>query len=425
MDGNQIGRNIFIIAIFSIACLMYYHTSLTIHINSITSLMYPNFKQNEIETDKFFEFYRIHEQMIKENSSSKKISFNGYTAGGYGNKLYSFLSSLIIALITDSQIVLRWKDIDKYVNPPINIFDSVPEDEDLNEAEFKSKSYYFGTKQSWNLNKNVGELMKTSVPNGYLRYFYSSINPFFMEICTNPEFFEKFQHYNLVSNETVNSALKTISNTNSTEKEKQEKLFRVGFEVGGNLLNKVWIPNTNITQEIANYVEKEFKNHYVIGLQLRYGDGNPNQIYLDEKNDTNKFINCALNIEKEYLLKNSQHKSSLFKWFIASDSAANTKEIFTKYPGKAFTTNGTLSHVAYDANGYHRTILDVELLSLCNEIIITGGSTFGWVSAMKKLKLPLYINGFSSMSECLRAEFSQAPKTPSGYAVFRSISLIK
>ena len=377
-------------------------------------------KPRLFQTDKLINYYRIHNMnKLKEKFSLKKISFNGYTAGGYGNKLYSFLTSLIISILTGSQLVLRWNHIDKYIDPPIQIFVDLSDDIGLNAVEFKNKSCHLSDKQAWNLNKNVDVLMKTSVPNECLRYFYNSINPLFMEICTNPEYFSKFLYYDLVTNETVKSAVKTLEHANSTEKEKQDKLFQVGFEVGGNLLNRVWRPNKKLAEQIDAYFDKEFKNHFVIGIQLRYGDGNPNQIYLDEKNDTIKFIDCALEIERNFTRQNSRlNTTGLFKWFIASDSETNIKNILTKYPGKAFTTEGNLSHVAYNSNGYQRTILDVELLSRCNETIITGGSTFGWISAMKQFKLPLYINGFSTMQTCVRAELSKLPKTPSGYGVF-------
>ena len=375
---------------------------------------------NSIQTDKLVEYYRIHNiAKSKEKSALKKISFNGYTAGGYGNKLYSFLTSLIISILTGSQLVLRWDYIDKYIDPPIQIFVDLSDDIGLNAVEFKSKSCHLSDKQAWSLNKNVDLLIKTTVPNECLRYFYNSINPLFMEICTNPEYFSKFLYYDLVTNETVKSAVKTLAHANSTEKEKQDKLFQVGFEVGGNLLNRVWRPNKKLAEQIDAYFNKEFKNHFVIGIQLRYGDANPNQIYLDEKKDTAKFIDCALEIERNFTRQNSRlNTTGLFKWFIASDSETNINNILTKYPGKAFTTEGNLSHVAYNSNGYQRTILDVELLSRCNETIITGGSTFGWISAMKQFKLPLYINGFSTMQECVRAELSKLPKTPSGYGVF-------
>ena len=69
----------------------------------------------------------------------------------------------------------------------------------------------------------------------------------------------------------------------------------------------------------------------------------------------------------------------------------------------AFTANGTITHIIDNPNGYEKAIVDMELLSRCDEIIITGGSTFGFVAAMKSRKLPYFVNGKdSSMKGCLR-----------------------
>ena len=372
--------------------------------------------------NKLNEYFHIHEKIMSQsNASLKKISFNGFTLGGYGNKLYSFLSSLVIAILTDSQIVLRWNDIDKYIKPRINIFDNITENFGLSEEEFKGKSIYFNSAQAWSPSKNIDLLMNTRVPStGYLRYFYNSIDPFFMEICTNPDYFQKFFSYDLVTNETISLALNATSNKNSTQLEKKERLFKVGFEIGGNLLNRIWHPNEAIMKQIELFVNEYFKNNFVIGLQLRYGDGNPQQTYLNKDEDTIKFINCALEIENENRLKNNTKDFKSFKWFIASDSSFYLDSILRSYPNKAFTSNGTLSHVAYSSDGYARAILDVELLSRCNELVVTGGSTFGWIAAMKMHRMPLFINGFSLMKKCMRANLSnRVPKTPTNFFVFK------
>jgi hypothetical protein len=110
-----------------------------------------------------------------------------------------------------------------------------------------------------------------------------------------------------------------------------------------------------------------------------------------------------------------------FKWFIASDSQDEINGILKIYPNKTFTTNEyTLGHIVSSQQSFNRAILDVELLSLCNELIVTGASTFGWVAAMKSLKLPLYINGQNRMDRCLRSSLSDPPSGGQGpYASFR------
>ncbi len=81
--------------------------------------------------------------------------------------------------------------------------------------------------------------------------------------------------------------------------------------------------------------------------------------------------------------------------------------------------NGTLGHIVNNPDAYFRTILDVELLSRCDELIISGGSTFGFVAAMKRKKDPYFVNGNKNMSECLRHELAKPSVTNLNYAVFR------
>ena len=130
--------------------------------------------------------------------------------------------------------------------------------------------------------------------------------------------------------------------------------------------------------------------------------------------DPEKFINCALDVEREYLLKDKSLSSDSFKWFLTGDSQDKMDQIIKKYPTKAFSTNKyQLGHIGEQNVGYHRTILDVELLSKCDELIVTGGSTYGWIAAMKMLKLPLYIEGKNlttiTMNKCVRSRFSEPP----------------
>ncbi len=70
-----------------------------------------------------------------------------------------------------------------------------------------------------------------------------------------------------------------------------------------------------------------------------------------------------------------------FKWFITTDSENLLKKLIkSDYRKKLIYVNesiGHISHVEYDSRAYFRTIIDNELLSRCDKIIITGGSTFG------------------------------------------------
>ncbi len=109
--------------------------------------------------------------------------------------------------------------------------------------------------------------------------------------------------------------------------------------------------------------------------------------------DLKNFFDCAGRIQS-----NANTKKQI-KWFIVSDIKSMLSTISKARPDKTiFQTNGTARH----RNGHNasvndeatiKAVLDIELLSLCDEIIQTSGSTFGFISVIKAQKMPYYVNG--------------------------------
>jgi hypothetical protein len=222
-----------------------------------------------------------------------------------------------------------------------------------------------------------------------------------MVLCTNPSHYGKLLYYNLVKNKTVQKSIKIMNHPNSTYVEKNHYLFMIGFEVGANLMNKIIMPKPKIQEIITDYV---------IGIQLR-------TLYLDVEKDSLRFLNCAFQIENEYL-RWSQSEAKPVKWYISSDSEDLLKKIVDLYPGKTLAGNGTILHVNSDSHGYYRTLIDVDLLSRCDELIHTGGSTFGFVSAMKSFKVPYFVDGKSKSMKCSRTTLGTSSQLPTGEGVF-------
>jgi hypothetical protein len=81
------------------------------------------------------------------------------------------------------------------------------------------------------------------------------------------------------------------------------------------------------------------------------------------------------------------------------------------FPNKVLTASGLIDHVAVNVNGYERAVLDVELLSRCDEVIITGGSTFGFASSLRSARFPLFVNGKQGSTNCERFTFSNPSRT--------------
>ncbi len=138
------------------------------------------------------------------------------------------------------------------------------------------------------------------------------------------------------------------------------------------------------------------------------------------------FVDCALSLERDVIDKmgSSFHEKfkNGFRWFISRyniftqffyrtrlkifkffklisdnqvvlDKLLKIKKYSTRIVYANRTDSGQIGHVETNVKAYTRTILDNELLSKCNELVMTGGSTFGFVASMKMSKMPYFING--------------------------------
>ena len=74
---------------------------------------------NQLKQTSLHEYFDLSDSFAADKEfKQRRIFFNGnYRDGlGYGNLLYSFISSLLIAILTESQFVLRQKNINSKCN---------------------------------------------------------------------------------------------------------------------------------------------------------------------------------------------------------------------------------------------------------------------------------------------------------------------
>ena len=130
------------------------------------------------DKDPLDEYRQIHESIINGKSTTR-ITFNGFTPAGYGNKIYSLLTSMVIAILTDSALIIRWKDIDKYVQEPFNqSFHNFENEQSFFNANHEKSSLIVPSNSghAWNeeRDKDMILISKTQVPY----YNNSSSTPF-------------------------------------------------------------------------------------------------------------------------------------------------------------------------------------------------------------------------------------------------------
>ena len=122
---------------------------------------------------------------------------------------------------------------------------------------------------------------------------------------------------------------------------------------------------------INDFVKKEFKPFHVIGIQIRTH-------YLIIKKDLERFIQCS-----EYLEKNYFNSTKPIKWYLSSDSQDVINTLKGRFPEKIIFGQGEIKHISEQKAGHKRAIIDVELLSRTDILVLTGVSTFGFISSMK------------------------------------------
>jgi len=218
---------------------------------------------------------------------------------------------------------------------------------------------------------------------------------------------KKLVDYGFVRSQTVEKASQAFKDPKLSESQKIRYLYSIGFEFGGHVLNNYWLLKPNLLAKIDSYARQNFNQNYVIGIQLRFE-------FLNQS-DIDAFVKCAYNLEATY----KEHLGNqIVKWYISSDQSSFIQDLIKIYPGRILSGEGQIGHTAENQNNYERSLFDIELLSRCNETILTGGSTFGFISSIKSQKRPYYVEGQRGTKDCKQLDFSAPARNPSGFSIF-------
>lgn len=360
------------IAVIILLLLPFY--SINVNKSSDVSKLYMVEEASPIE-----EFKENHRKIITSLKPAKFVYVVPPYAG-YGNQLIQIINAFVVALITDSAVVLNnMTHLSHFVEEPLfNCFQT-------NQASSNELSYLYQYNQTYLVpastentlkpNKNVSSLM-LDLPTNYSRFVIQSALSVYFEIASNRNYYEKFLRYRLVKLETIQKARKMWNIIDQLEIKNLplgmndiaiDVLYQTGFELAHNIIKHFWKPKKFILKKAAKFEAKHFKGFFVIGVQIRTE-------FLDLE-DLSMFIKCAHKIEKEIVRIDKP-----VKWYISCDNPKRLDELVRQYPNKIIHANGKIGHVVYDLSAYERVFLDIELLSRCDELILTGYSTFGFTS---------------------------------------------
>ena len=367
---------------------------------------------SKVQSERNLNAYEAIQQEIFAGKRPLKLSINGVWKNGYANRMYSLITSFVIGVLSESALLIKWKKIEAFYQPPFNMtfHDFAGQASEFN-VDYKLDEVHNFTwsANSWRIKKTLDGLVSTEIPRDKKRIYYFHIEAEFFAICSNPAYYEQLYASGLVERHTIDDAYSVLRNESlkADEATKVDTVLRVGFQVGGNVLRHYWRPTETLASKIDYYYERFFKGFYVIGIQVRV------QFLQGAAEFLSIFTECALNVEKY----TAAAQGRPVRWFVTSDQQSVIDQLLAKYPDKIVQTNGTIGHIYVSDVGLEKTLLDSELLALADEMITTGASSYGFLAAMKAGRLPLFVQGAFNVTKCQRATL-YAPPTTLEFACF-------
>ena len=352
---------------------------------------------------------RLQQLMVDGKLNPPRIVLNTLDSNGYGNRLYSMLSTWVAALLSDAAFFVRdWPWIHMYIEEPAAFAFRI------NETRLGQMAWYqnemrqiMPAQNDWSVEKNIDLMVVYELPGMDAQHpvaFYDSIVANFFALCANPRHYEKLYEYGLVERETIEAAaLRAHNRTHYSREQRQAAVFAVGYQTAHTLLNKHWLAKADLRRRIELAHEQHFRDAFVIGVQVRQD--------FFENDDMQVMMECALGVERRARQRDDSNSSSSspikIKWYVATDEAYVKRQISERYPGRVIFHEQDVLHRPRDHS--ESIIFDIELLSRAHELILTGGSTFGFTAAIKAARMPLYVNTRQNATRCLRMSLASLP----------------
>lgn len=247
-------------------------------------------------------FSAIHNNILITKKNVKLV-FLRVRKIGYGNQIYAMLSAFLVAVLTDSALLIHWPSIHIFIDTPLLMtFKSFKDSSvfDFDQKQPKICQIDQGTANTWAYSKKLIYLQVELPHENCSRYLVDGMNPYFFDLASNPKYYDKLVESRFVRRETVTKASADLKNMAKNSSERLESIFAIGFEFAGHVLNNYWLANEYIQENVDLFYENEFRDFFVIGLQMRF-------TYLSNS-EVEVFLKCALQIENEYKRNNIRSK---------------------------------------------------------------------------------------------------------------------
>jgi len=336
-------------------------------------------KINSIQSFRFLDEYKtLHDSMT--NFKHERPRYFVYASGaGLGNIELGLLSSYLIAILTDRAIINAESLTSGILDTPFEngVWNEWEGKTDPRFTKLSSKKYSMSNGECFGDNIGFGHKLAEQDLDEVFRedvIYFASNCPLFRWISRNPRYTPKLKKWGFIPSDATNTP---------------EFGFFTASSVASLLFNLKPTVQTTV-DDWMNDFRKGRPNSLFISAQIRLGrvkgggDVGIEDIYISP-NDIPSFWNCveALSHGRPFTL------------FLAVDNdwvVGDAQDRFGK--NNVVYIPGAIAHIQNlnaESQELTKVILDHWIQGEADELIITAGSTFGSMAAIRGGKLPFYI----------------------------------
>jgi len=312
-----------------------------------------------------------------DNSVEKKFFLVNPCPWGLGNFQIRVITGLLISILTDRALVIQDPRYTFWKFPTSGM---LLDDEDLLEyfGGNSQTAFQFDAK-SWNT-------CRSDFENNLQNHTFAMISS---------KWFGGMPWYTYINPTYSNFMLENFG-----------KYFYYFF--GNFMFKEITHPDVikeySIEKERIFGLDQERDSKFIIGLQIRWGKG-PSDFYLGNDIDIAKFWTCTVPMINENLSKGKD-----VRIFLATDTMFIRNQTINFFQSNHFSKPIPVFHIEdftiRDGSDKISALVDMILLTNCDELVVTSRSTFGFIPHAQAAYNPWVVNRVDK--KCFKRKNSQS-----------------
>jgi hypothetical protein len=215
------------------------------------------------------------DDIVSRNLTDARVINRGTLGAGYGNQMNGMITGLLLAVVTNSVLLVSWNDIAKHIQEPLyGAFGDYRNHSNALNFNFRKTNVFHydgGMPNGWRKRKDLAKLYRAVPANSSRILINSVMTADFFELATNETYLAILREYGLVTSKSARDLARYFKNANKYKwNEAHDVVYRVGFEVAHNLLKNFLLPRPHIAAVVDRFVREQFTGFYVIGIHLRF-----------------------------------------------------------------------------------------------------------------------------------------------------------